>query len=103
MSTSAHVVAWICFVLGALILVAGMVIGLSLSSIRKTTQAVTAKEVSDKIKDASQTVEQLKKEAVASAQKPARDEDAAKAMSNNANDVMSVLGEIDGIIGALPE
>jgi hypothetical protein len=97
MSQNAEIVAWVCFGFGALILLFGVVLALYLS-FKKTTQDVSAK-----VKDAETKVEQLKDTAVAGAENPASDPGAATAAANKAGEVQSVLGEISGIVGSLPE
>jgi len=102
MSTNAEIVAWVCFGLGVVILLGGVVVGLVLS-FRKTAKSVSAKDASAKVKDAVQQVEALKATAVAGAENPASDAQAAKAASTQADSAQSVLQEIGGIISALPE
>jgi lysophospholipase L1-like esterase len=102
MKASAETVAWVCFGLGALILLAGVAIGLILS-LGKTTKGLSAKDASSKVKDATAKVQALKTTAVASANSPASDATAAATASSQADEVQSVLQEIGGIVSSLPE
>jgi hypothetical protein len=102
MSANAEIVAWICFAVGALILIAGVAIGLVLS-LGRTTRQLSAKDASAKVEDAVAKVKALTTTAVAGANNPASDATAAATASSQADAVQSVLQEIDGIVGSLPE
>jgi hypothetical protein len=102
LSNSAQVVAWLCFGLGVLLLLAGAVIGLVLS-FGKAPKGVTAKDATAKVEDAAAKVQTLKTTAVAGANNPTSDSTAAAAASTQADEVQSVLEEIGGIVSSLPE
>lgn len=102
LSNSAQVVAWVCFGLGVLVLLAGVVIGLVLS-FGKTPKGVTAKDATAKVTEAAAKVEALKTTAVAGANSPTSDATAAAAASTQADEAQSVLEEVGGIVSSLPE
>ncbi len=101
-STNAEIVAWICFGLGVVILILGVAIGLVLG-FRKTSKTVSAKDASAKVDDAATKIDALKTTAVASAQSPQSNADAAAKASSEAAGAQSVLQEIGDIVGSLPE
>jgi hypothetical protein len=101
-STSAEIVAWACFVLGIVILLAGVGIGILLS-VGKTSKGVSAADAGAKVKAAAAQVDALKSTAVAGANNPSTDPEAAAAVSKQAAATQSVLEQIGGIVGSLPE
>ena len=96
-SRSAEIVAWTCFVVGIVLLFAGVLIGLALT-FRKTT-----KEVQAKLKVLRGKVDDLKDTAINGSLKASADEQAASAAETKAAEVKSTLDEVSGIVGALPE
>ena len=97
MSRSAEIVAWTCFVVGIVLLFAGVLIGLALT-FRKTT-----KEVQEKMRVLRGKVDELKDTAINGSLKASPDEQAAAAAETKAAEVKSTLDEVSGIVGALPE
>jgi hypothetical protein len=96
-SRSAEIVAWTCFVIGIVLLFAGVVIGFALS-FRKTT-----KDVQEKVMRLRGQVDDLKDSAVTGSLRATADEGAASTAEAKAAEVKSTLDEISGIVGALPE
>jgi hypothetical protein len=101
-SNNADIIAWACFGLGAIVLLAGVAVGLRLS-LGKTATGVSAKDATEKVKAVAGKVEALKTTAVANARSAAPSDEAASAAKSQADEVQSVLQEIGGIVGALPE
>jgi hypothetical protein len=101
-STSAQIVAWICFGLGVVILLTGVRIGLGLS-FAKTNKGLSAKDAKAKVEDASTKVQALKTQAMTAALSPTSDSSAADAASSGANAVKGTLEDISNILSALPE
>ncbi len=97
MSRSAEIVAWMCFVVGIVLLFAGVLIGLALT-FRKTT-----KDVRDKVMQLRTKVDELKETAINGSLKASADEQAASAAETQAAEAKSALDEVSGIVGALPE
>lgn len=89
LSGDANTVAWICFILGLLLVVAGTIIGLVLSFIR------AEKKVEEKAKEVQQKVEQL--------QAGAESQQVQAAAEANADAAKKALEELKGIIASLPE
>ncbi|MGA2452774.1 MAG: hypothetical protein ABSG93_04580 [Solirubrobacteraceae bacterium] len=102
LSNSALVVAWVCFVIGGLVFLAGVVLGL-LMSWRETTKGVSAKEAKAKVQDAATKVKALTATAVTTANTEGKDTAAATKAGAEGSAAESALKEIEGIIGALPE
>ena len=96
-SSSAEIVAWTCFVVGLVLLIAGVLVGLALT-FRKTT-----KDVKDKVMQLRSKVDELKETAINGSLKASADEQAASAAEMKAAEVKSTLDEVSGIVGALPE
>jgi len=96
-STSAEIVAWACFVVGIVLLFAGVAIGLVLS-LRRVT-----KEWHQKVTQLRGQVDDLKATAVSGSMRAAPDESAASAAEAQAAQVKSSLDEIGGIVASLPE
>jgi Tfp pilus assembly protein PilO len=96
-SRSAEIVAWTCFVVGIVLLLAGVLIGLALT-FRKAT-----KEVQEKMRVLRGKVDELKDTAINGSLKASADEQAASAAETKAAEVKSTLDEVSGIVGALPE
>ena len=71
MSRSAEIVAWVCFVIGIALLLAGVVIGLALTFRRAT------KEVEHKMRQVRNKVDDLKDTAVSGSMSARADEHAA--------------------------
>ena len=97
MSRSAEIVAWTCFVVGIVLLFAGVVIGLALT-FRKAT-----KDVQEKVMKLRAQVDDLKETAVGGSLRATADEGAASTAETKAAEAKSTLDEISGIVGALPE
>ena len=97
MSHSAEIVAWTCFVVGILLLLAGVVIGLALT-FRKAT-----KQVEHKMRQVRAKVDELTETAVSGSLHSHADHEAAAAAEAAGADVKSALDEVSGIVGALPE
>ena len=97
MGRSAEIVAWTCFVVGIVLLFAGVLIGLALT-FRKTT-----KDVRDKVMQLRTKVDELKETAINGSLKASADEQAASAAETQAAEAKSALDEVSGIVGALPE
>ncbi len=97
MSRSAEIVAWMCFVVGIVLLFAGVLIGFALT-FRKTT-----KDVRDKVMQLRTKVDELKETAINGSLKASADEQAASAAETQAAEAKSALDEVSGIVGALPE
>jgi hypothetical protein len=101
-STSAQIVAWVCFGLGIAILLTGARIGLGLSS-AKAKKGFSAKDAQAKVEDASTKVQELKTSAMASALSTTSDSRAAAASGKGADEVKGTLEDISSILSALPE
>jgi hypothetical protein len=97
LTDNAEIVAWVCFGLGALLVLLGLLIGLVLS-FRKV-----ATDVKAKVADASATVDQLTTVAVTSALTDSANQSAADDAEDKAEEVKSKLGEIGSLVGSLPE
>lgn len=97
MSRSAEIVAWACFVVGIVLLFAGVAIGLGLTFWKRT------QDVRQKVEEAKGKVDQLKATAMSGSLKATPDHDAAASAESVAADAQSTLEEIGGIVGALPE
>ena len=97
MSHSAEIVAWTCFVVGILLLLAGIVIGLALT-FRKAT-----KQVEHKMRQVRAKVDELTETAVSGSLHSHADHEAAATAEAAGADVKSALDEVSGIVGALPE
>lgn len=97
MSHSAEIVAWTCFVVGILLLLAGVVIGLALT-FRKAT-----KQVEHKMRQVRAKVDELTETAVSGSLHSHADHEAAATAEAAGADVKSALDEVSGIVGALPE
>jgi hypothetical protein len=96
-SRSAEIVAWTCFVIGIVLLFAGVVIGFALS-FRKAT-----KDVQERVMRLRGQVDDLRETAVTGSLRATADEGAASTAEAKAAEVKSTLDEISGIVGALPE
>jgi hypothetical protein len=94
---NAELVAWVCFGLGVLLVLAGVITGFDLSS-RKVTS-----DVQRKVNEASATIDQLRSAAVAGALNAATDQESASTAEDKAEEVKSKLGEIGSLVGSLPE
>jgi hypothetical protein len=92
-STSAEIVAWICFVVGIVLLLAGVAIGLVLS-LREWHQKMTRLRGQ---------VDDLKETAVRGSRSATVDEKAASSVEAQAAAVKSSLDEIGGIVASLPQ
>jgi hypothetical protein len=92
-STSAEIVAWICFVLGIALLLAGVLIGLVLS-LRQWHQKMT---------QLRSQVDDMKETAVRGSRSATADEKAASSVEAQAAAVKSSLDEIGGIVASLPQ
>ena len=97
MSHSAEIVAWTCFVVGIVLLLAGVVIGLALT-FRKAT-----KQVEHKMRQVRAKVDELTETAVSGSLHSHADHEAAATAEAAGADVKSALDEVSGIVGALPE
>ena len=97
MSHSAEIVAWTCFVVGILLLLAGVVIGLALT-FRKAT-----KQVEHKMRQVRHKVDELRDTAVSGSMSARADDHAAASAEAKAGEVKSALDEVSGIVAALPE
>jgi hypothetical protein len=95
-SRSAEIVAWVCFIVGIVLLLAGVLIGLALS-LRRT------KDWQQKMGELRGKVDELKETAVSGSLRATADEGAASTAEAKAADVKSALDEVSGIVGALPE
>jgi hypothetical protein len=96
-SRSAEIVAWTCFVVGIVLLLAGVVIGFALSFGKAT------KDVQEKVMRLRGQVDDLEETAVTGSLRATADEEAASTAETKAAEVKSTLDEISGIVGALPE
>jgi hypothetical protein len=96
-SRSAEIVAWSCFFVGAVLLFAGVAIGLALS-FRKQAQ-----DVKQKVDEALDKVDELKDMATSGWMKATADEGAAASAETKAAEAKSTLQEIGGIVASLPE
>jgi hypothetical protein len=94
---SAEIVAWACFVVGIVLLLAGVFIGLVLS-FRKASHDVNAK-----MNQLRGKVDDLKETAVSGSLRAGPDESSASDAEAKANEVKSGLDEVSGIVAALPE
>ncbi len=102
LSNSAFYIAWACFVIGALVFLAGVALGLLLS-LRETNAGVSAKDAQAKIKAATATVNTLTANAVQAARTVGADDSTATKVGSEGGTAASTLKEVEGIIGALPE
>src|ERR1700744_5857918 len=98
MSKNAEVTAWICFGLGALILVTGVAIGLVLGFVAEAK----GKGAGEKVKEVTKQVGELKEKAVKAAEPPATDEAVAKAAGATGEAAESLLKEVGSVIGSAP-
>jgi hypothetical protein len=96
-SRSAEIVAWACFVVGIVLLFAGVLIGLALTFWKRT------QDVKQKVEEAKDKVDQLKATAMSGSLKATADQEAAASAESMAAEAKSTLEEIGGIVGALPE
>jgi uncharacterized membrane protein len=96
-SRSAEIVAWTCFVVGIVLLFAGVAIGLALS-FRKQAQ-----DVKRKVDEALDKVDELKDMATSGWLKASADESAAATAEMKAGEAKGTLKEIGGIVASLPE
>jgi hypothetical protein len=96
-SRSAEIVAWTCFVVGIVLLLAGVLIGLVLT-FRNTT-----KHVEHKMRQARAKVDELTETAVSGSLHSHADHEAAASAEAAGAEVKSALDEVSGIVGALPE
>lgn len=99
---SSEFVAWACFVVGTLVLLAGVVIGLILSLTPSPTGGASAKDAKKTAEDAKGQLVDLKTTALAAAQAnpdPAK----SKEVEKKSDAVASTLEQVAGIVGSLPE
>jgi cell division protein FtsL len=97
---NAELVAWICFIAGVVLLLAGVVIGLYLTF---TKAKRDVEEVKKKVEEAKNHVDDLRASAVSGSLRGEANEEAASAATAQAAAAKSTLEEISGIIGSLPE
>jgi hypothetical protein len=97
LSTSAEIVAWICFGLGVLLVIGGVVLGLALSYPK------TVVDIRKKVEHAKARVDELLATAVATAGESAPNPGAAASAGTQADAAKSTMEEITGILNALPE
>jgi hypothetical protein len=98
---NAEAVAWICLVVGIVLLLAGVTIGLVLS-LRAAPKAEEGKiaEAKQKIEDAQAQIQYAAQPAALEAGGAAASADAASASAEAAK---SALEQVEGIVGSLPE
>jgi FtsZ-interacting cell division protein ZipA len=110
--TQADVVAWVCFVLGAIFLVGGAAIGLWTSRRQTPRKAREARakleEASSRIHEARGHIEETTRAATESnlesvAASSAQASTAAQAAVASADAAKSAVEEVQGIVAALPE
>ena len=97
---SANTVAWICFVAGLILLLAGVVIGLYLTFTKTKSDAEKARQ---KIEEASQHIDNLQASAVSASLKAEADPQQATTAQTQAAAAKSALEGIGDIISSLPE
>ena len=97
MSSSAEIVAWVCFVVGITLLAAGVLIGLALT-FRKAT-----KQVEHKMRQVRAKVDELTETAVSGSLHSHADHEAAATAEAKSAEVKSAIDEVGGIVAALPE
>jgi hypothetical protein len=97
---NAELVAWICFVAGVVLLLAGVVIGLYLTFAKAKRDV---EEVKKKVEEAKSHVDDLRASAVSGSRRGEADEETASTATAQAEAAKSTLEEISGIIGSLPE
>jgi hypothetical protein len=102
MSGNAEFVAWACFGLGAVIVLAGVIIGL-IQGFGKAPKAITTKVVNAKIAEAREKVQTLETTAVDSAKQETANPTAEKTAATQSEQAQSILQEIGGIVASLPE
>jgi hypothetical protein len=103
MSCSAEAVAWVCFGLGVVILLAGVVIGLILGFAKVPKTDVSTKDANEKLAAALTHVGTLQKVGVDAAKESTTNEGKAEQATQAASAAESALKEVQGIISALPE
>jgi hypothetical protein len=96
-SRSAEIVAWTCFVVGIVLLAAGLAIGLVLTLWRKR------QDVKQKVEEAKDKVDELKATAMSGPMKATAGEGAAAPAEVQAAEAKGTLEEIGGLVAALPE
>jgi hypothetical protein len=95
-SDSAEIVAWTCFVVGIVLLTAGVVMGLALTFWKHR------QDVTKKVEEAKAKVDELKATAMSQTRATAGEAPAATAEAQAAA-AKGTLEEIGSIVGALPE
>jgi hypothetical protein len=95
-SRSAEIVAWTCFVVGIVLLLAGVVIGLALS-LKRT------RDWRQKVNEAKDKVDELKATAMSGPMAATAREGEPAPAEIKAAEAKSTLEEIGGLVGALPE
>jgi hypothetical protein len=96
-SRSAEIVAWLCFVVGVLVLFAGVAIGLYL------TFGEPTHDVKRKIAEGKDKVDELTTAMTSTMRAGAGQETAAAAAQSQASEVKSKFEEIGELVGSLPE
>lgn len=99
---NASVVGWVCLVLGVLLVVAGAGIGLYLN-MSEPGRGGAGGSAKDKISSALSKTVELKTEAKTAAASTTPEPEKAAAADTAASGIESVLKELDGMVGALPE
>jgi hypothetical protein len=92
-------VGWSCFALGAILLVAGLVVGLEVN--RK--EIGSAGSVKAKVNQAVSTVSNLTDKGVSAAETEGKDSDAAKAVEETGKSAVDVVKDFEGLLKVLPE
>jgi hypothetical protein len=99
---SSEFVAWACFIIGTVVLLAGVVIGLILSLTSSPQGGASAKDAKKTVEDAQTKLDDFKTTAVAAAkEQPSTDK--AKELEKKSGALGSALEEVGGIVGSLPE
>jgi hypothetical protein len=93
----AKAVAWVCFGLGIVLVVVGVVIGLYLSFTK------TKKDVEKKVEEAAQHIDNAKQAALTGSSFEGVNQAAAGQASQESEAAKGALEEISSIIGSLPE
>ena len=94
---NAEVVAWICFVLGAIVLLAGIYIGV------RTAPAKAAEETKRKIEEAKANIAETQAALEAASSGAESAPLAAASAKETAEAAKSALEQVGGMVGSLPE
>lgn len=99
--TNITVGGWACFVIGAILLLAGAALGVYLGA--KEPDAKTKEDIKKKADQAKTQIEQLTQQAVKAANTDAKDTAAATESKEKGDAAASTVKDLEGLLKALPE